>query len=141
MPSTFTLTADHERWARRAHQKYKKGKQFFLDLIIKQDGKCALTNTPLFFDSKNGTSKKGGPGVHPLYATIDHVHPGKNDNLQILCYDINDLKAHLPPPLFEPLTKTEAWKIFVEAWRKTALHSVMDRKLFKDLINRGTPVC
>jgi len=136
----FTLTENHRRWARSASGRYRHGKQFWEDLISKQGGKCALTNVPLLFDSRNGTPHKGGPGVHPLYASVDHVCPGRNEELQILCYDINDLKAHLPSFLFNALKETREWKTFTNAWRQAAERSLRDRRKFKDLIKNCTPI-
>ncbi len=101
MSTIFKITKDHKRWVKSARRKYKQTARFWMDLIQEQEGKCALTKAPLFFDSINGTPIKCGNGCHPLYATVDHVNPGRTDRgFQILCSGINDLKAHLPPTSF-----------------------------------------
>lgn len=139
MNKFFQITEDHERWAKNAKRKYKKPKQFWLDLIKKQNGKCALTQAGLLFNKKAGTPKKGkGKGCHPLYAAVDHINPSRaNKGFQILCYDINDLKGHLPIPLFDDLIKTKAWKKLVKNWGKAADSSPRKRNTFKKIIKRG----
>lgn len=141
MSTTFQITEDHKRWVKSARRKYKQTAQFWIDLIQKESGKCALTGAPLFFDAKNGTPQKGGPGCHPLYAAVDHINPNRTDHgFQILCYDINDLKAHLPLPLFNALTKTKEWKRFAKAWGELSKSSPNDIKALKKLISAGTPL-
>lgn len=136
--SYFQINNDHKRWIDAAHKKYRHPKSFWEDLIKKQNGRCALTDAKLLFGAKNGTPKKGGPGSHPLYAAVDHVKPqSKEHGFQILCYDINDLKGHLPPILFNALIKTEEWKSFVKEWKELA-GSFADRQMFKELILAGT---
>jgi len=141
MLTTFQITEDHKRWIKSARRKYKQTAQFWIDLINKQGGKCALTGASLLFDTKNGTPQKGGLGCHPLYAAVDHINPKReNYGFQILCYDINDLKAHLPLPLFNALAQTKEWKRFAKAWRKLAESSSNNRQVFKNLISAGTPL-
>lgn len=138
MVSDFQFNKDHERWIKSACRKYKKSTQFWKDLILKQGGKCGLTGAPLLFDANSGTAKRGGQGCHPLYASVDHINPNREDyGFQILCYDINDLKAHLPLPLFNALTKTREWKEFVQYWKRAAESSPNERKVFKQLIDTG----
>jgi len=141
MVSDFSFNKNHERWIRshrRSCRKYKQSAQFWRDLIQKQGGNCALTGAPLLFDAKSGTPKVAGQGCHPLYAAVDHINPKRKDNgFQILCYDINDLKGHLPPPLFNALTKTQEWKNFVQAWKEAADSSPNKRSVFKKLIKDG----
>lgn len=132
---------NHERWIRSARRKYKQSTQFWRHLIQEQDGKCALTDAPLLFDANSGTAKSGGQGCHPLYAAVDHINPKREDHgFQILCYSINDLKGHLPPPLFNALTKTQEWKKFVQAWKEVAESSPNKRQVFKKLIEAGAPL-
>lgn len=142
MSKIFQITEDHERWAKNASRKcrkYGESRQFWIDLIREQNGKCALTGAPLFFDSQKGTPQKGGPGCHPLYAAVDHIMPRRADKgFQILCYDINDLKGHLPPPLFDALKRTEEWKTFTKEWRRIA-ESSADRSALGKLIKEGVP--
>ncbi len=138
MFTTVQITEDHKRWIKSACRKYKQTTQFWTNLIQKQGGKCALTGARLLFDAKSGTPQKGGMGCHSLYASVDHINPKRTDQgFQILCYDINDLKAHLPLPLFNALTRTKEWKRFAKEWKKLAeLQS--DRSIFKSLIAAGT---
>lgn len=137
MVTTIQTTKDRERWIRNARRKYKGTTQSWIDLIKRQNGKCALTGAQLLFDVKNGTCKKGGSGCHPLYASVDHINPQRTDQgFQILCYDINDLKGHLPPLLFNALKQTKEWKRFIKKWRKLA-KSQGGRKIFKKLIATG----
>ena len=138
MSSNFQVTEDHIRWAKNAKRKYKQSLSFWIDLIQKQNGKCALTGASLLFDAKSGTPRKGGLGCHPLYASVDHVNPSKADHgFEIVCYDINDLKGHLPPVLFNALRKTEEWKRFVKRWEEKAELLAEDRQVFRDLITLG----
>lgn len=133
------INEDWDRWAKSANKKYGHGRKFWMDLISGQKGRCALTDAPLFFDSTSGTPQAGGPGSHPLYASVDHVHPGRGGKVQILCYDINDLKGHLPAILFDALKKTIEWKVFVAAWKEIAEQFPQDIQKFKDLIKEGAP--
>ncbi len=128
---------DLNRWAKSANRKYGHGREFWLDLISKQKSRCALTKARLFFDLASGTPQAGGPGCHPLYASVDHIHPGSGDKFQILCYDINDLKGHLPSMLFNALKKTKEWKKFTTLWKKIAEKSPRDIQKFKSLIEEG----
>ena len=132
------ITNDHIRWIKSARRKYGKTIQFWISLLQQQAGKCALTKSKILFDAESGTPQKGENGCHPLYAAVDHINPGRNDlGFQILCYDINDLKGHLPPPLFNALTKTKEWKRFINEWKRLA-ESSSDRRVFKKLIKSGT---
>lgn len=139
MEENFQLTSEHSRWAKRANQKYGKPAQFWKNSIRQQGGKCALTNAQLLFDAESGTPQKGGNGCHPLYAAIDRINPGRTDfGFQIICYDINDLKGHLPPPLFRGLARSKEWKLFIDEWKRLA-ESSGDRQSFKELIRSGAP--
>ena len=140
MSNTLQITENHKRWIKSARRKYKQTTQFWTALIQEQDGKCALTGVPLLFNAKNGTTQKGGLGCHPLYASVDHINPKRTDHgFQILCYDINDLKAHLPLPLFNALIKTKEWKRFTKEWKRLAKSSPNNREAFKKLISVGSP--
>lgn len=135
MTSNFKINQDHERWIKNARQKYKQTAEFWRKLIQDQEGKCELSHIKLLFDAENGTCKKSGHGCHPLYASVDHKNPSREDHgFQIICYDINDLKGHLPIPLFEALKKTPEWRRFVEKWKKLPPDDI---KGFKGLIKRG----
>lgn len=139
-PKIFILNDDQKRWARartRNRKKYgKKSVSYWFDLIAKQRGLCALTGICLFFDARSGMSQKGGPGCHPLYAAADHIEPGNNSKFQIICYDLNDMKGHMPKPLFDALTKTKEWRLFIKKWKLVADKN-SDREIFKELIRLG----
>lgn len=133
----MTLTPDQKRWARRGRQGLSA--QQCRNLIVSQSGKCALSGVGMRFDSDSGTSVSRGAGCHPLYAALDHVSPGRSDHgHQIICYDLNDLKACLPPVLFDALRRTPEWKVFMQAWRDQAEKDQNNRQAFKALIKRGT---
>jgi hypothetical protein len=106
----------------------------WLARIQKQRGLCALSDAPLRFDSKSGTAVAGGRGVHPLYAAVDHVSPGSTAHgHQIVSYDLNDLKGHLPKRLFDALKRTRAWKDLMDAWRTHAHAERADHATFRSL--------
>lgn len=129
---SFELMPDHQRWAQRARGKYGRTKEAWLNLIALQEGCCALSGAPLLFDAQSGTPVAGGQGAHPLYAAVDHIAPGRSDHgYQIVSYDLNDLKGHLPVRLFRCLQSTEAWQELMSAWREQALKDAHDRDAFR----------
>jgi hypothetical protein len=135
--SAFQLSSEHIDWASRRKQGLCQKELY--DLITKQKGRCALSGAQMVFDKKRGTPEAGGPGCHPLYAAIDHVAPKSRDQgCQIVCYDLNDLKGHLPPPLFSALAATEAWQSFMAAWSAQAESDPPDIKASKALLKRRT---
>ena len=92
------------------------------------------------FDSQSGTPIEGGQGCHPLYAALDHIAPGSMaGGFQIVCYDLNDLKGHLPPALFDALRNTPEWQNLMRAWNRQAEEDPDNREAFKTLIKRGVP--
>jgi len=118
-------------------------RQFWLGLILEQNGKCKITGAKLFFNVKYGTPVRERFGCHPLYATVDHIIPGREDGgLQIVCQDINDLKAHLPKPLFDALKNTKKWLKFSDNWKKMAEPAEIAEKrgIFKMLVKLGEPL-
>ena len=153
----------HEDWADRVRmrpmwrkpeyllkEEYRKRK-FWIDLIEKQGGKCNLTGVKLRFDKESGIARKKSnhclPGhmydhlCHPLYASVDHIKPGCDEaGFQIICFDINDLKGHMPEPLMGALEKTPELKIFVKEWKNIAEKFPNDRRKFKKLIEEGKPL-
>lgn len=135
------LTKEQIKWAKNAsrrYRKYGKGIEYWRNLIIKQNAKCNLSGVDLIFKKEDGTSKKGGEGCHPLYAAVDHVKPGDGEtDFQIICYDLNDLKGHLPFNLFNALRKTKEWFNFINDWNKLADEKPLDREAFKRLIRKG----
>ena len=132
----YTLTKEQEAWASK--RKHGLGKLTLRELIKKQEGKCALSGVDLKFNKKKyGTPVAKGDGCHPLYAAVDHISPSNNaDGHQIVCYDLNDLKGHLPKVLFEALRKTSAWGNFIKKWQTLADRGE-ERKAFKELIGTG----
>lgn len=79
------------------HALYKKGRegltvQFMLDLLEKQDGKCAITKQQLTF------IKIQGNGRVNTNASIDQIKPAAGyteDNVQIVCDIVNRMKIDM----------------------------------------------
>ena len=133
----FELTADHYRWAKRARRKYGQSKEYWLELIARQCGRCAFSGAPLFFNSAAGTPVAGGHSQHPLYAVVDHSWPGSDQHgHEIVSNDLNDLKGHLPPELFAAQQRTKAWKQMMIRWREEAIQKPEDRSIFHALRGR-----
>ena len=89
----------------------------------------------MIFDKTFGTPKINGQGCHPLYAAVDHVSPGNTEHgHQLVCYDLNDLKGHLPKKVFSELQKTSAWKNLMQLWRSQSEKDPMDIAAFKTLL-------
>lgn len=136
----FQLTPEHRRWARSASRKYSRPLRYWIELITKQQGLCAFSEVQLRFDSESGTPQKGGAGVHPIYAAVDHCSPGSDDaGHEIVSYDLNDLKAHLPLDCFSDLKATPSWQRLMEKWRAQATLDPHDREAFRR-IRRGRAV-
>lgn len=134
----FTLTDEHRAWVTRADKKYHIGKIRLESLIREQNGLCNLTKAPLRFDIESGTPIKGGKGCHPLYAALDHINPSQSDlGYQILCYDINDLKGHIPPFLFDSLKATNNWGVFKNSWKSAAESDPNNIEQLKQIIKNG----
>jgi hypothetical protein len=135
----FELTPDHQRWASAPVRtsRYRHPKKYWLELIAKQRGLCAFSRAPLLFSSADGTPVKGGQSQHPIYAVVDHRSPG-SDSLghQIVSNDLNDLKGHLNPELFDALRRTKEWKRLMRRWRAQAVNNPRDREAFR-AIRRG----
>ena len=135
----FQLTSDHHRWAgtTQRRRKYRRPKSYWLELIAHQRGRCAFSGAPLLFQSAAGTPVTGGQSQHPIYAVVDHRSPGTDElGYQVVSNDLNDLKGHLNPRLFNALRKTKAWKELMRRWREQALNDPNDRKAFW-VIRRG----
>src|SRR5262245_13034434 len=80
----------------------------------------------------------GDQGAHPIYAAVDHCSPGCEDlGHEIVSYDLNDLKGHLPPDCFADLRQCLSWKRLMENWRKQAHQNPNDRNAFR-AIRRGS---
>ncbi len=134
MVRSFAITEDHKRWARGAQRKYGRRTQDWVDLIKHQQGRCALSGAPLLFEAVHGTAIAGGLGVHPLYAAVDHVSPGRDHHgHQIVSYDLNDLKGHLPVAIFDELRICSSWRRLMRAWRAQAIKNPHDRQALRRL--------
>lgn len=75
----FMVNDYHGRWAKSACRKYVKGIDYWLELIVQQDGRCAFSGVMLLFDSASGAPQKGGPGAHAICAAVDQWSPGSDD--------------------------------------------------------------
>jgi hypothetical protein len=125
------LTVDHHRWAEAAQRKYRRSKSYWLDLIVRQEARCAFSGAHLKFDAPSGTPISDGAGCHPLYAAVDHCSPGSDEKgHQIVCYDLNDLKGHLPFECFEDLRVTPSWQRLMAKWRQQAESDPDNRGMF-----------
>lgn len=135
----FRLTLLQERWLSKPHQHVPRS--VLRKLLIEQKGLCALSQAPLIFDLNERTPQKGGRGCHPLSPAVDHKDPGNPDGgVQIICYDLNDLKGHLPVDLFDDLCSTESWKKLMLKWREQAEIDPSDREAFKRLLRPNAKV-
>ena len=56
------------------------------------------------------------------------------DGHRIVCYDLNDLKGHLPNKVFMELQNTSAWKHQMQQWKSQAENNPMDIDAFKELL-------
>jgi hypothetical protein len=134
----FMIEAEHRRWAKSAARKYGRSISYWIDLIKTQNGRCAFSGAKLRFDAASGTAQAGGPGVHPIYAAVDHCSPGCDVlGHEIVSYDLNDLKGHLPPDCFADLRECPSWKRLMENWRRQADQAPEDRAAFL-AVRRGT---
>lgn len=127
------LTEQQKKWAARGRQGVSATS--LRELLIRQDGRCALSGVKMIFDSKEGTPISGGRGCHPLYPAVDHIDPGNAvGGHQIVCYALNDLKGHLPPDCFKALSATKAWQKLMDKWRDQAQKDNADREEFRRLL-------
>ena len=132
--SDFMLTDLQEQWARK-RRRQGLGTKRLRELLMKQRGRCALSDVELRFDIGDRVPQKSGLGCHPLSPAVDHIDPGNPDGgLQIICYALNDLKGHMPSDCFIALTHTEPWKNLMNRWREQAERNAQDRAAFKRLI-------
>ena len=61
-------------------------------------------------------------------------YPGRENGHQLVCYDLNDLKGHLPCKVFIELQKTTTWKKLMQQWRSQSEEDPMDISAFKALL-------
>jgi hypothetical protein len=127
------LTDHQERWASKRRQGV--GASHLRDLLVQQEGRCALSGVPMEFDLNERTPIAGEKGCHPLSPAVDHIDPGnRSGGMQLVCYALNDLKGHLPLDCFRALVATPAWHRLMEAWRKQARLDPNDREAFRRLL-------
>ncbi len=134
------FTDDHKRWAKNRRRLYGRTQQYYLDIIARQNGCCALSRVSLKFDAISGTPIGGGVGCHPLYAALDHTAPGSDrEGHQIVSYALNDLKGHLPYECFLALKQSQAWQKLMTAWQEQAAEDADDREAFYSLLHQRDP--
>ena len=127
------LTPQQEEWAAKRRQGVSKTE--LRRILIKQEGKCAISSVEMVFDVTEGTPVTGGQGCHPLYPAVDHKDPGNhNGGYQIICYALNDLKGHLPLDCFKALQSTPAWLDLMCRWRQQAATDRSDRPAFMKIL-------
>ncbi|APH11925.1 hypothetical protein ASJ33_01530 [Dehalococcoides mccartyi] len=130
---SYSLSDVQKVWAQRAKQGLSSSE--LQKLIIKQEGRCALSGALMIFDKTWGTPKINGQGCHPLYAAVDHISPGNREHgHQLVCYDLNDLKGHLPKKVFTELQNTSAWKDLMQQWRSQSENDPTNIAAFKALL-------
>ncbi len=129
----YELTPAQVEWASR--RKHRLSPSKLKDLIKKQKGRCALSGAEMIFEKEYGNPNINTSGCHPLYAAIDHISPN-NDRYghQLVCYDLNDLKGHLPYKIFKELQATGAWRQLMNEWRSLAEKDPMDIEAFKKVL-------
>lgn len=129
----YELTCEQKIWA--ASKKQGVAPSELKKLIRKQKGRCALSKVELRFNKqRDGTPGKGkGKGCHPLYAAVDHIFP-KEKPCQLVCYDLNDLKGHLPYKIFKDLKRTKSWRELMKKWRRAARTDPENISAFKFLL-------
>ncbi len=130
---SYGLSDVQKVWAERGKQGLNSSE--LQELIIKQRGRCALSGALMIFDKARGNPNINRQGCHPLYAAVDHVSPGNREyGHQLVCYDLNDLKGHLPNKVFIELQKTSAWKNLMQQWKSQSENNPMDIAAFKALL-------
>ncbi len=129
----YKLSPVQEEWASKRKQRLSPS--MLKELIKKQRGRCALSGAEMIFEKEYGNPNIRTQGCHPLYAAVDHIAPG-NDlyGHQLVCYDLNDLKGHLPYKIFKELRITSAWKQLMKEWCELADNDRMDIEAFKRLL-------
>lgn len=128
----YKLSRTQKAWASKKKQGLPPSA--LRTLVIRQKGRCALSQVKMVFDKKKGTPVQGGKGCHPLYAAVDHISPGSRIHFQLVCYALNDLKGHLPRDCFQALTPTSPWRNLMKKWRGQAQKGPNNRKAFKNLL-------
>jgi len=129
----YELTPAQIRWASRRRHGLSPSK--LKELIKKQEGRCALSGAKMIFEAEYGNPNVNTDGCHPLYAAIDHISPSTDlYGYQIVCYDLNDLKGHLPYKIFQELERTKAWQQLMTEWRLLSEKDPMNTEAFKKAV-------
>lgn len=129
---TAKQIAEQEKWIiRRARGGVTR--DALRNLLAKQNGCCAMSGVKLLFGAKEGTY--GETGCHPLYAAVDHLQPGNDSDLQIVCIDLKELKGQLSKEMFNALKKSRPWQKLMEDWRKQEKKNPKNKAAFKQLIH------
>jgi hypothetical protein len=132
LTTAFVLSPEQIAWS--VKRKQGLGPIRLREMIARQNGCCALSGARLIFDKRQGTPSVG-ISCHPLYAAIDHVAPQNSAaGFQLVSYDLNDLKGHLPVGLFRALARSAEWIALMKAWRELAERNPNDISGFKALI-------
>jgi hypothetical protein len=133
MKEDYELTPAQAEWASK--RKHGLSSSKLKDLIKKQKGRCALSGAEMIFEKEHGNPNINTRGCHPLYAAIGHISPS-NDlyGYQLVCYDLNDLKGHLPHKIFKELQLMAAWVQLMNEWRSLAEKDRMDIDAFKNVL-------
>ena len=136
---TKNLTPDQILWCRKS--RWELSPPELREMVRDSGGTCKLSGVKMIFDAESGNPQRGGPGVHPLYASIDHIAPGNPAHgYQIVCYALNDLKGHLPYNCFKALMETSEWKSLMGKWKAQAKKNPDDREAFKHIVReKQTP--
>ena len=133
MEESYQLSKAQMEWANKRKQGLSPSR--LKELITKQKGRCALSDVEMIFEKKYGNPNINTRGCHPLYAAIDHISPSNDQyGFQLVCYDLNDLKGHLPYKVFKEMQLTEAWKHLMDEWRVVAKESPMDIEALKNVL-------
>jgi hypothetical protein len=133
MLEDYKLTPAQMQWASK--RRHGMSPSRLKELIIKQRGRCALSGAEMIFDKEHGNPNVNTQGCHPLYAAVDHISPSNSSfGYQLVCYDLNDLKGHLPYKIFRELLLTGAWRQLMREWLSLAEKNHMDINAFKELI-------
>ena len=133
MNEEYELTPSQIEWSQKRRHGLSPSKLKYL--IKKQKGLCALSGAVMLFSKEYGNANINPDGCHPLYAAIDHISPGTDlCGHQIVCYDLNDLKGHLPNKIFKELKLTKAWQQLMRDWCLLAKEKPMDIEAFKKAV-------
>jgi hypothetical protein len=133
MKENYHLTPAQVEWASK--RKHGLSPSRLKELIKNQKGRCALSGAEMIFEKEHGNPNINIRGSHPLYAAIDHISPSNNTyGYQLVCYDLNDLKGHIPYKVFRELQLTDAWAYLMNEWRSLAEANPMNVEAFKNVL-------